>query len=48
MELDSRQKEEQLLIRSIHSAHTTKNVLSRNVGVLIKDPTYKLIAETVV
>ena len=48
MELDSRQKEEQLLIRSIHSAHTAKNVLSRNVGVLIKDPTYKLIAETVV
>lgn len=32
---DSREKEKQLIIRSLHSAYFTKNVLSKNLGALI-------------
>ena len=32
---DSREKEKQLIIRSLHSAYFTKNVLAKNLGALI-------------
>ncbi len=45
---DSQQQEKQILIRAIHSPYFTKQVLARNVGVLIKSPAYQAIAKCVV
>lgn len=43
-----KQKEQQILIRAIHSPYFTKTVLAKDVSSLITDPLYKEIANTVV
>lgn len=48
MALTERQKEQQILIRAMHSPYFTKQVLSKDVGALITTPILKEIANVVV
>lgn len=48
MGLTERQKEQQILIRAMHSPYFTKQVLSKDVGALITTPILKEIANVVV